>query len=118
MWNTQGQENGLANGTTTQGEQCWAHRYLYRPVYPLAFARISRKSAGSMDVRPYFSKYGHRVFGKYRNRNVNECDFVARKADHRALMGSYRSLTFAYFKLFLGLKCRPVLIGQKSLLNQ
>ena len=62
------------------------------------------KLAGSSDVRPYFSKYGHRVSRKYRNRDVNERDFVASEADRRALMGSYRSLTFAYFKSFPGLK--------------
>ena len=43
-----------------------------------------------MDVRLYFSKYGHRVSRKYGNRDV--------------LMGSYCLLTFAYFKPFPGLK--------------
>ena len=35
---------------------------------------------------------------------MNKCEFVASEADHRALVGSYRLLTFAYFKLFMGLK--------------
>ena len=65
---------------------------LYLPV-------LVRKSAGSTEVWPYFSKYGHRVSRKYCNRDV-----VASEADRRALMGSYHSLTFAYFKPFLGLK--------------
>ena len=57
-----------------------------------------------MDVHPYFSKYGHRVARKYRNRNLNKCKFVASEADLRALIRSYHSLTFAYFKPFMGLK--------------
>ena len=57
-----------------------------------------------MDVCPYSSKYGHRVSRKYGNHNVNECESIASEADRRTLMGSYRSLTFAYFKSFLGLK--------------
>ena len=59
---------------------------------------------GSTDVRPYSSKYGHRGSRKYGNHDVNKCEFVASEADWRALMGSYRSLTFAYFRPFLGLK--------------
>ena len=41
------------------------------------------KSAGSMDVRPYFSEYGHRVSRKYGNHDVNECKFVASEASRR-----------------------------------
>ena len=73
-----------------------------RPYLPV----LVRKSASSTHVQPYFSKYGHRVSRKYRNRDVNECEFVASEADRRPLMGSYRSLTFAYFKPFLGLIVR------------
>ena len=62
------------------------------------------KLAGSTDVHPYFSKYGQRVCRKYRNRDMNECEFVASEADRRPLMGSYHSLTFAYFKPYPGLK--------------
>ena len=40
------------------------------------------KSAGSMDVSTYFSKYGQRVSRKYRNRDMNEGEFVASKV-HR-----------------------------------
>ena len=42
---------------------------------------LERKLAGSMDVHPYFSKYGHRVSRKYGNRNVNECKFVASEVE-------------------------------------
>ena len=35
---------------------------------------------------------------------MNECEFIASKADRRVLMGSYCSLTFTYFKPFPGLK--------------
>ena len=62
------------------------------------------KSAGSTDVRLFLSKYGHRVSRKYGNRDVNKCEFVASEANRKVLMGSYRSLTFAYFKPFPGLK--------------
>ena len=65
---------------------------------------LVRKSASSMDVRLYFSKYGHRVSRKYGNGDMNKCEFVASETDCRALMGSYSSLTFAYFKPFPGLK--------------
>ena len=65
---------------------------------------LVRKSASSTDVRPHFSKYGHRVSRKCRNRDVNRCEFVATEADCRALSGSFRSLTFADFKSFTGLK--------------
>ena len=64
---------------------------------------LVRKSADRTDVCPYFSKYGHRVSRKYGNRDVNKCEFVASEACHRALMGSYRSFAFAYFKPFPGL---------------
>ena len=57
-----------------------------------------------MDVCPYFSKYRHSVSRKYGNRDGNECEFIACEADYRVLMASYRSLTFAYFKPFPGLK--------------
>ena len=77
-------------------------QYLFRPAYQ---SILVRKLAGSMDVRVYFSKCGHRVSRKYRNRDVNKCKFVVSKADHGALMGSYCSSTFTiYFKPFLGLK--------------
>ena len=65
---------------------------------------LIRKSASSMDERQYFSKYGSRLFRKHGNCYMNECEFVAREADRRVLMGSYHSLTFAYFKPFWELK--------------
>ena len=40
---------------------------------------LIRKSAGSPDVRPHFSKYGHRVSGKYRNRDVNDASLLLAK---------------------------------------
>ena len=73
------------------------------PTHPYLIILV-RKSAGNMDVRPYFSKYGHIVSRKYRNRDLNKCELVASEADRRVLMGSYCSLTFAYFKPFPGLK--------------
>ena len=87
-----------------------------RPCLPL----LARKSAGSTDVHSYFSKYGHRVSRKYGNCDMNECEFVASEADRRALMGSYHSLTFAYFKPFRELKYTvgPDWSKKKSLLNQ
>ena len=72
------------------------------PVRPYLTVLV-RKSTSSMDVHPYFSKYGHRVSRKYGNGNMNECGLVA--SGHRALMGSYHWLTFDYFKPFPGLKC-------------
>ena len=35
---------------------------------------------------------------------MNKCEFVTSEGGRRALMGSYRLLTFAYFKPFPGLK--------------
>ena len=65
---------------------------------------LVRKSASSTDVRLYFSKYRHSGSRKYRNRDVNACEFIASEADCRALVRRYRSLTFAYFRPFPGLK--------------
>ena len=56
-----------------------------------------------MEARPYFSKFGHRVSRKYWNRDVNNASLLPVKPI-LALMGSYRLLTFAYFKPFPGLK--------------
>ena len=49
------------------------------------YARISQNTATGVS-----RKYGYR--------DVNKCEFVASEADCRALMGSYRSLTFGYFR--------------------
>ena len=46
-----------------------------RPYLPV----LVWKSAGSTEVRPYFSKYG--VSRKYGNCDVNECEFVASEVD-------------------------------------
>ena len=43
---------------------------------------LAWKSADSTDVRPYFSKCGHSVSRKYRNRDVNEFLSVASIADY------------------------------------
>ena len=67
-------------------------------------ADLPTHPAGSTDVCPYFSKYGHGISRKYRNHDMNKCKFIAREADCRALIGNYHSLTFAYFKPFLRLK--------------
>ena len=45
---------------------------LYLPV-------LERKLASSTEVRPYFSKYGHRVSRKYRNRNMNDASLLSAK---------------------------------------
>ena len=63
-----------------------------RPAYPSAFAR--------------FQKYG--------NRNVNDASLLPAKP----LMGSYRSLTFAYFKPFPGLKYTAGPDWSKKFFNQ
>ena len=75
-----------------------------RPAYPSVFDRISAESGRQYVCTPVFLNYGHTVSRKYGNRFVNECEFVASKADCRALIGRYHSLTFAYLKPFPGLK--------------
>ena len=87
----------LSKHSATQLASCQELPFLYLTV-------LVRKLAGSMDVRLYFSKYGHRASRKYANHDVNECEFVASEVSRRALMGSYRSLTCAYFKSFPGMK--------------
>ena len=52
----------------------------------------------------YISQNTDIVSRKYGNRDMNKCEFIASEVDRRALIGSYRSLTFAYFKPFPGLK--------------
>ena len=37
------------------------------------------KSAGSVDVHPYFSKYGHRISRKYGNRDVKDASLLPAK---------------------------------------
>ena len=71
-----------------------------RPAYPPV---LVWKLASSVEVQLYFSKYGLRVSRKYGNCDVNDASLLLAKPI-LALMGSYRSLTFAYFKPFLGLK--------------
>ena len=85
---------------------------------PQCLAVLVRKSTGSTDVHPYFSKHGYRVSRKYGNRDENECKFVASDADYRALMWSYRSVTFAYFKPYPWLKYTAGPDWSKTLLNQ
>ena len=46
-----------------------------RPYLPV----LVRKLAGSMEVRPYFLKYEHRVFKKYGNGNVNNASLLPGK---------------------------------------
>ena len=74
---------------------------------------LVRKSASSTDVRPYFSNYGHRVSRKYGNHDVNKCEFVASKADGRALIGE---LSFIDICIFQAISGAEVLISQTSLL--
>ena len=40
---------------------------------------LVRKSAGSTEVRLYFSKYGHRVSRKYGNHDVNDASLLPAK---------------------------------------
>ena len=100
-----------SNGGSTAVRQ---FRVLCRPAYLSVFARIGTEIGGSTDVQSYFSKYGYRVSRKFGNRDVNECEFVASEANHRALMGSYCLLTFAYFKSFLGMKYTASPDGSKK----
>ena len=44
------------------------------------------KSAGSMDVHTYFSKYGQRVSRKDGNHDLKECDLVASEVDRSVLV--------------------------------
>ena len=55
------------------------------PAHPYLTVLV-RKSAGSADVRLYFSNYGQRGSRKYGNRDVNECKFIASEADRSAVM--------------------------------
>ena len=64
------------------------------PTHPYLTV-VVQKLAVSMDVHPYFSKYGH-SFQKVWNRDVIECEFVASKADCWALM----KLSFIYICVF------------------
>ena len=73
------------------------------PIHPYLPVLVW-KLARSMEVRPYFSKYRHYSFQKVRKSRRERCEFVASEADGSVLMGSYHSLTFAYFKPYLGLK--------------
>ena len=53
---------------------------------------------------PVFLKMRTQSFQKVRKSRRERCKFVACEADRSALIGSYRSLTFAYIKPFPGLK--------------
>ena len=68
------------------------------PTHPYLPVLV-RISAGSTSI---FLKIRTQCFQKVQKSRHEQCEFVAREADHRALMGSYRSLTFVYFKPFLG----------------
>ena len=67
-----------------------------RPYLPV----LVRKSAGST---PIFLRIQTQSFQKVRKSRRERCEFVASEADRKVLIGSYRSLTFAYFKPFQGL---------------
>ena len=98
-----------------KGENCWSFADLPTRLYLIV---LEWKSAGSMDVHLYYSKCLHRVSRKYGNGYVNKCQFVASEADCRVLMGSYRSLTFVYFKPFPGLKYTAGPDWSNKFLNQ
>ena len=55
------------HGNGVSGVSC-----LHRPAYPSIFFPLVRNLASSTEVRPYFSKYRHRVSRKYGNHNVND----------------------------------------------
>ena len=67
---------------------------IHRPACPSGFARISTE-IGWQYGSTHISQNTDTASRKCGNR-----EFVASEADHSALMGSYRSLTFAYFKPF------------------
>ena len=75
-----------------------------RAAYPSIFDCISTEIGRQYGCTPVFLKIWTQVSRKYGNHDLNECKFIASKADRRALIGSYRLLTFVYFKPFLGLK--------------
>ena len=75
-----------------------------RPACPSVFAHISMEINQQYGSTPVFLKIQTQSFQKVRKWLHERCEFIATKADRRALMGSYRSLTFVYFKPFPGLK--------------
>ena len=77
---------------------------LCRPAYPSVFAYISTEISQQFGCMPVFLKIQTQSFQKVRTLWRERCEFGVREADRRALMGNYRSLTFAYFKPFPGLK--------------
>ena len=68
-----------------------------RPACLSISAHISTEIGWQYRPMPVFSR-------KYRNRDMNKCEFVPSETNPRALMGSYCSLAFAYFKSFPLLK--------------
>ena len=87
------------------------------PTHPYLPVLI-QKSAGSTEVRPHVSKYGHRVSRKYENRDVNDASCLPAKPIIEYWWGSYGLVTFAYFKPFPGLKYKAGLDWSKNLLSQ
>ena len=80
---------------------------LTHPYLPI----LVRKLAGSMVAHPYFSKYGHRVSWNYRNRNMNNGSLLPLKP----IVAHWHLYISSHFRDW---SIRPVLIGQKRLLNQ
>ena len=80
------------------------HCGLCRPAYLSVFAGIGMEIGWQYGSTPVFLKIWTQSFQKVWKLRRERCKFVASEADHRALMGSYCSLTFVYFKPFLGLR--------------
>ena len=85
-----------------------------RPYLPI----LVRKSAGSTDVRRYFSKYGHRVSKKYGNRSVNNASLLPAKPIVEHWWGVIVCCHLHISSHFRGWSMRLVLIGQKSLTSE
>ena len=76
------------------------------------------KSSSSTEVHPYFSKYGHKVSRKYGNCSVNNTSFLPAKPIVVRWWGVTVRCHLHISCDFRGWSIQPVMIGQKSLLNQ
>ena len=76
-----------------------------RPAYPSVFDCISTETGRQYGCTPVFLKIQTQSFKKVCKSWREQMQVRCQRIYRRALVGSYRSLTFAYFKPFLGLKC-------------
>ena len=77
---------------------------LTQTCLPVHIFPVSTEFGQQYRSTPVFLKIQTQSFQKVRKSQRERCKFVASEADCSALMGSYRLLTFAYFKPFPGLK--------------